>query len=547
MGRRVKRVYAAVLLLLVGAFVLALAAFSLTACEPMGIRGVVEDLVRGEGDGDGLTPDEIPPAVESTAPADGATGVALDVQIEVVFSEAMNPDTITAENITLTTGGSGVARSVAYDDTTQTATLIPDSSLSPITVYRVTVTTGTADAAGNSLVEEYVFEFTTMDVASSWAGEEIIYENIGQYPQIAINESGQGFAVWYDNLNVYSKRYVPGSGWTTNPDTLGGSETVEAHPKIAADTDGNAIAAWLFESGGDYYVQGQRFISNSWEGSGQQISQANSNDPSYIDVDMGSAGNGFAVWERNNLSYSNKHASGSWDASEHDHDANSDLEPAIAMSADNTAVIIALEGPQTIKYTWYNRTDWPESNPDEFTTVLSTTYTFEVPRIAMDADGRAWALFAEGDGNGNYKLKAIGFNGSSWGTVYAISSSVSSIPGSPSIEMSPNGKAVAVWVDAGSGDIYANIYSGGWVGPELIGNGSYPACGIDDAGNAFVVFDRGSSIFAREYKAASGWQIGLRISDAATAPAYPDVAVNKNGDTIAVWVDAGVIYANRLE
>jgi hypothetical protein len=412
------------------------------------------------------------------------------------------------------------------------------------------VTTGTADAAGNSLVEEYVFEFTTMEGASSWAGEEIIYENSGQYPQIAINDSGQGFAVWFDGSNnkVFSKRCSPGADWTGSSDELGSTGSItEAHPKIAADTDGNAIAAWLYGSSGNYYVQGQRFISNSWEGSEQQISQANSNEPSYIDVAMGSGVNGFAVWERNNLSYSNKHTSGSWDISEHDHDANSDVEPAIAMSADNTAIIIALEGSQTIKYTWYNRTDWPESNPDEFTTVLSTTYTFEVPRLAMDADGRAWALFAEGDGNGNYKLKAIGFNGSSWGTVYAISSSVSSIPGSPSIEMSPNGKVVAVWVDAGSGDIYANIYSGGWVGTELIGNGSDPACGIDDSGNAFVVFDKGSSIFAREYKAASGWQIGLRISDAATAPAYPDVAVNKNGDTIAVWVDAGVIYANRLE
>ncbi len=544
MGRRVKSGYAAALLLFVGAFVLTLAAFSLTACEPMGIRGVVEDLVRGEGDG--LAPDTTPPAVESTTPADGANDVPLDVQIEVVFSEAMNPDSITAENITLTTGGSGVPRSVAYDDTAQTATLTPDSSLSPLTVYRVKVTTGVTDAAGNGLAEDYIFEFTTTDIASSWAGEEIIYANIGQYPQIAINDSGQGFAVWFDNLNVYSKRYIPGSGWTASPDTLGGSGGVEAHPKIAADTDGNAIAAWLYESGGDYYVQGRRFISNSWEGSGEQISSQNTTEPLYIDVTMGSGANGFAVWERNNLSYSNKHTSDPWDASEHEHDANSDLEPAIAMSADNTAIIIALEGTNKIKYTWYNGSGWPGSSP-EYSGMLSTAYTFKVPRIAMDADGRALALFAEEDVNGNYEVKSIGFDGMSWGTVFTISSSMSSIPGSPSIEMSPNGKAAAVWVDAGSGEIYANIYSGGWVGPELIGNGSDPACGIDDSGNAFVVFDRGSSIFAREYKAASGWQIGLRISDAATGPGYPDVAVNKSGDVIAVWVDAGTIYANRVE
>ena len=65
--------------------------------------------------------DTTPPVVNSTAPSNGATGVSIGTQVVAIFSEPMNPATITATTFTL----NGVTAAVAYNDTTNTATLTP--------------------------------------------------------------------------------------------------------------------------------------------------------------------------------------------------------------------------------------------------------------------------------------------------------------------------------------------------------------------------------------------------------------------------------------
>ncbi len=82
-----------------------------------------------------VSSDTTPPVVSSTSPADGATGVSIGTQVVAIFSEAMDPATITTTTFTL----NGVAAAVAYNDTTNTATLTPAAPLANATTYTATV------------------------------------------------------------------------------------------------------------------------------------------------------------------------------------------------------------------------------------------------------------------------------------------------------------------------------------------------------------------------------------------------------------------------
>jgi hypothetical protein len=113
------------------------------------------------------TPDTTAPQVSLTAPADTATGVAINRKVTASFTEAMDPTTITGtSNFTLATtvGAIPVAGSVTYAAAGTTATFAPTANLTPNTSYTATITTAVKDLAGNALVSGPVpnsWTFTT--------------------------------------------------------------------------------------------------------------------------------------------------------------------------------------------------------------------------------------------------------------------------------------------------------------------------------------------------------------------------------------------------
>jgi hypothetical protein len=89
------------------------------------------------------------PAVTSTVPARGATGVAVNTAISATFSMAMNPATITTATFTVTgPGGAAVTGTVAYAGSV--ATFTPASVLTYGTAYTATITNGAKSLSANS-------------------------------------------------------------------------------------------------------------------------------------------------------------------------------------------------------------------------------------------------------------------------------------------------------------------------------------------------------------------------------------------------------------
>lgn len=102
-------------------------------------------------------PDQTPPEVVSTSPREGATDVAINAPIRVVFSESIRPESLRADTFFI----QGIPGKIGYDDATHTATLQPLAPLAFQTRYQATMTTGITDRAGNPLATGRSWSFTT--------------------------------------------------------------------------------------------------------------------------------------------------------------------------------------------------------------------------------------------------------------------------------------------------------------------------------------------------------------------------------------------------
>lgn len=101
-------------------------------------------------------------SVTSTAPADAEVGVEINGKVVAVFNKDVKSETVTEASFTLQGANeAAISGSVTYDANTTTASFTPGSNLTASTLYTATVTTDVKDEAGDSLLENFVWTFTT--------------------------------------------------------------------------------------------------------------------------------------------------------------------------------------------------------------------------------------------------------------------------------------------------------------------------------------------------------------------------------------------------
>jgi hypothetical protein len=126
--------------------------------------GTASAAVSGAGGHGGSTANSIladvtPPVVVSTFPLSGAQNVASKGALVAVFSEPMDPLTMTSATFSLKQGTIDIPGAVAYFNTT--ATLLPTVPLGLGLTYTATIATTATDLAGNPLAASYSWSFTT--------------------------------------------------------------------------------------------------------------------------------------------------------------------------------------------------------------------------------------------------------------------------------------------------------------------------------------------------------------------------------------------------
>ena len=109
--------------------------------------------------------DTTAPTITQRTPAPNATNVPRNTNVDVQFSEPMNPATINDTTVRLRKQGAGsdVPANVSYAG--NTATIDPNADLDPGAVYNVTVAGTVTDANGIALGADDTWSFTTASLS----------------------------------------------------------------------------------------------------------------------------------------------------------------------------------------------------------------------------------------------------------------------------------------------------------------------------------------------------------------------------------------------
>ena len=103
-----------------------------------------------------------PPAVTARTPAAGAILVSRTTNVTATFDRALDPATVTGQNVTLTGPGStAVAATVTYASATRRITLKPVAALAAFTTYTARLTTGLKATDGAALAAPVTWTFMT--------------------------------------------------------------------------------------------------------------------------------------------------------------------------------------------------------------------------------------------------------------------------------------------------------------------------------------------------------------------------------------------------
>lgn len=211
----------------------------------------------------------IAPTVTITLPlarTPSITGVATNSRVSATFSKPMRATSLTSTSFTVACPASApVSATVAYDATTQVATLTPTAALPPSTLCAATLTTAVKDSTGLGLNSDFVWGFTTAalpDVtrpavvltapAAGDGGVPINRKIIATFsePMNPATISGSSFTVTNTTLGItvlgsvsYSVSARTATFTPNTPATLAPGNTFTATITTAAtDSAGNALA-----------------------------------------------------------------------------------------------------------------------------------------------------------------------------------------------------------------------------------------------------------------------------------------------------------------
>jgi hypothetical protein len=186
----------------------------------------------------GIPADTTAPTVSSTVPASAATDVAISGPIAAVFSEAMDPLTLSTTSFTLKQGTTPVAGAVSYSGVT--ATFTPAGNLAPLTTYAATITTGAKDLAGNALATDFGWSFTTGATPDTTAPTVSATVPANAATGVAINQTiSATFSEAMDPLTINTASLLlTGPGTTVVTGTVG----YNVPSKIATFTPSSSLA-----------------------------------------------------------------------------------------------------------------------------------------------------------------------------------------------------------------------------------------------------------------------------------------------------------------
>jgi hypothetical protein len=512
-------------------------------------------------------------------PAD-ATGVSRSIAPLLTFSASVDPATVTASSVKLTSVVGEIA--VNRDPVGMAVTLKPPGRLFPLTGYDVAVSAALKGAQGQ-LIAPVSKHFTTQDGA--WK-PVVVLDNPASVqssaPSIARNASGSAVAVWtqFDGTrsNLWAGFYDAQTGAWSTPvlaETLDDADVVS--PQVALDAAGNAMAVWVHAATGSNALRAVRYTAaNRTWGASQVLSPADANAVSRARIALAANGNGIVIWEAaqktpGSLTHrvyvaSYKAAVDSWGSATVLSGADRNAEkPSIAINAAGDSVVIwtghsTTSGLRDVYVSRYKAQDDVWGAPVSLGGAAGAQDSYVEPQVVINKAGDAVAMWlaVNGQATDDRSLYAARYSASrgTWDGARLVDKGANPVT-SFAAGIDFRSDALATWTQSSDGARYDVYYSGypatgnDWVAPVMLstlassGAGARAAAqqvaaAVDEVGNAMVVWRQADSaayaVWADRYVAQTkSWSPVQQLTTSDRQIRNPMVAVSPSGDISAAW------------
>jgi hypothetical protein len=212
--------------------------------------------------------------------------------------------------------------------------------------------------------------------------------------------------------------------------------------------------------------------------------------------------------------------------------------PRLAASRDGTALVVWTQSGQQQQLMANHRTaDAGWRGPVTIDTLRGGT----LHALAVDAQGNAHIAYSV---NGITWVRRWDRATETWLTPVALVKTQAELAATARIGTSADGGALVVWRTS-AGDLWSGHLPS--MSTRILGNGGPEMSAVDRAGNALLVWEAGSRMRARYYRAAtSSWEAEGPIGDEIEAPVDPAVAFADDGPAVAVWANQSDIRRRGL-
>ncbi|MBI2742349.1 MAG: hypothetical protein HYX48_00330 [Chlamydiales bacterium] len=203
-------------------------------------------------------------------------------------------------------------------------------------------------------------------------------------------------------------------------------------------------------------------------------------------------------------------------------------DPRIGIDTAGNAVAAWIENGVVISSNFSFEGSWSEP-------IAVSDSQASSPSLVVDINGNATLIWIQND----LIWTSSQPSNKNWSTPISLSSSSSS---SPQIAVDTSGNLIAVWVGADGIESSTKLSGGSWQAtPDLLSDkgADSPQIAIGANGKAVAVWREVISsvdtIFAASKIVNGSWSSAQTISSHSYNSAYPKVAVDKNGNAIAIW------------
>ncbi len=519
----------------------------------------------------------------------GDTAASRLPAVAVAFDSALNPATVDATNVTLTSPNGAVPAAVALSSDGKTITITPAARLLPLTAYTINVATAVQSAGGAPLGAAFTHSFTTADgVWQPAADASTVSTTASESPAFAMAPNGDAVAVWIEGATVKAAKYTAATGTWSTPAELAASGVAsgdQSNNAVAIDKDGNAVAVWSQGGSATLHSAILKSGETTWETADTTaLTLYNFHAPRIVFDAAGKAVVAFMAAEGAPAQYhlygSELAADGTaWSAQValSGTDPITSYEPA---SQQPVQMVVDATGAATVL--WTQSTAVGGADPRLYSITRSAAGTWgsmsaaldaaaptdvEQPRLSVDADGTLTAAWLETTGGVKQVFANRRAAGGAWETAPTTPLDGTQTQDATSVAVASGGSghAMVAWERSPDGvvgrQVYAAQYSGSaWGTPsDQIDNATTTVGPVyltmDAAGNAIASWpqlDAGPNYYpaVARYVAngtGAGWSTAAPAGTKAIDGNASGLSVDASGSALLLWTGSEGVYANSFK